>query len=578
MLKDNRTKSTKTRAGNIPARRSGAAPDGGVGGAVPTGGGQAAAPAVIDKGEEALAQRAVDKIKEIAGGLTGRIRGNEEAIERIEGLLTELRQYSGNPSGSPQSATIDEKLDRQLATQTRLLEDTVAELRTKLDSRMDGIESRLVDMRSTSAPANTNTRTLAEHIHANEELAQRMRSEDFDTRALARNPIKIRGINLLAHPKSFYTRADPVMGLAELGPYGTTLQGMQLMQLLTERSDVISMVPRIGLAGRETWSFPRKTRDSHLAYVTTTITAAVAPTDTSITVDDTRGFINDSVIRVHHASGTFSFYIAVADGTTLNLLDGPGGSPAQAGFTATPSSELVTSENFGSTAESGTKPVTIFKVERPSRTVKNFALACIVTRQRLTNVASLQREIEQELIVGARRNFSFHFLYGDGTGNQAHGLSEDADAQTYLWSAGQSGDFRVDAVLRAANEIHSDDTVWLTVNKRDWTTMIAEKASDGHYAIPSAMGPVIVTNLPNVKAVGEFPVIRDAAVRIGDFFLWEPNATAEWGDKEDSAVIVGFIDDQLLTNETTVLYESSWEVAVRDVGAYVIGNWDSQPA
>jgi hypothetical protein len=519
-----------------------------------------AAPAVIDKTQEALIANALKKLKDVNDLGVDRIRSAEELIAKLDEKIESVRAEAGNP-GQIRS------LEAQIAGQAKALEAQLQAARDELQERMDGLEAA-----PTRTAAAASTKGIAERMFDDPDFRAAAENKDFDWRHAR---MTIRGLNVLADR----VRADPVMGSTELGPYGTTMQGTQLVNLLSEKTDLISLVPRVGLGGRETWDFPRKTKDSHLAYVATTTNLAIGPADTTITVVDTRGFVSDTKIRLSRSAGGFySTYVTVTSATVLTILDGPGGSPTASGITEAGTGLLVTSENFGATAESGTKPVTIYKVARPTRTVKTFANAIITTRQRLSNVPTLQREMEAELVKGARRNFSFHYLYGDGTATQAHGLTEDTDLQTYLWSTGVVGDFRADAVAKASNEIHSDDPIWLVLNKRDWTTLTIEKAaSDGHYAIIGQHGPMLVTDLPGRKALGPHPVLTDGAVRIGDFFLVDTAAAAEWGDKEDGALIVGHIDDQLLKNELTILYEQSWEVAVRDVSAYVQGQWDSAP-
>jgi hypothetical protein len=524
-------------------------------------------PQILDKTEETAVKNALDKLKEIHDIGSDRIRSVEELAERVEAKSEAVSRVADSLSTVSDAVR---SLDAQVAGQAKAMEQRLAQAREEIQERIDGLEA--VRTRGAAAPVNEG---LADRLFADPDFRAAAEDQSFDWRHRA---IRVDGLNILAQPVG-RLRADPVMGSTELSPYGTTMQGTTLLNLLAEKTDLISMVPRIGLGGRETWDFPRRTKDSHLAYVSTTTTVAIASIDTTITVDDTRGFIDDTQVRVSRSAGGFTtFWIEVTSGTVLTILDAPGGSPTASGITEAGTGLLVTSENFGATAESGLKPVTVYKVERPTRTVKTFANAIITTRQRLTNVGTLQREMESELVRGARRNFSFHFLYGDGSASQANGLTNETDLQTYLWSSGVVGDFRADAVAKASNEIHSDDPIWLVLNKRDWTTLTIEKAaSDGHYAIIGQHGPMLVTDLPGQKALGPHPVMTDGAVRIGDFFLIDFAASAEWGDKEDGALIAGHIDQQLLKNELTMLYEQSWEVAVRDVSGYVFGQWDSAP-
>lgn len=549
---------------------------------------------------DAYTRKAVDSIKGAVAPINARVDSLAEAVDRIEAAIDAVKKNAGVDGGelpAAARASIDQQLAAQKAGIAAQLESHKNDLQGLIREEATRLVQERLDAAELAAAKNDTTGNRSELASYGERLASHKGIQEFvaqfkgtndgtwSSLKMGRAHVRIDGedLSILKHSRAALLglKADAVMGFAELGPLGIPFHRMTLAELLREKTDIMSMVPRVGVSGADSYDYPRETEESRLGYVATAVAVQTLATDTTLTVDDTRGFTDDTVIRVHGSAGLVSHYITVASPTVLNLFVAPGGAPAQIGIVALVG-ETVTSENYGATAESttstkGKKPVGIYKVERPSVNLKKFATAMILTRNRLENQSTLQRDVNTMLVDRARRNGSFHFLYGDDTDpKQTGGFASDPDVQTYLWSTGAAGDFQADAILRSANQIHTQDTVWAVMNKRDWTTILTRKASDGHYAM-TRQGPVLLTDLPASKAIGSFPVLLDGAVRVGDFFMINWERASEWADREDAAMIMGFIDQQLLDNEITMLYEHGYAHAILTPTAYVFGQWDSQP-
>lgn len=439
--------------------------------------------------------------------------------------------------------------------------------------RLDGIEAAQERLALAAGDAGqTEVKSLAERIHGSEQFAAYR-----EAKASGRpHDMRLVGPEYSIHSRE--RKAAVTLGAAELGPLLVPFHRTSVVEPLVESSGFASLIPRIPVGGRDTYDFRRETDASSLGYVTTTIGAAVAPTDTSVTVGDTNGFVEDTVVRFFVGGSVFTHYVSIADATTLDLLDAPGGSPAQAGFTSVSGGERVTSENYGVTAENAEKPFGWLEFETVTVTLKTIATVLGLTQQRMDSLAQFDRFVEGKLVMRHNRNLSYQLLYGDDGANELAGLASETGVMTYAWSTGVTGDTRADAVLRAMDEIHDDNQLIVTMNKRDWTRIMLEKSSsDGHY-INTNRGPVLLVDSPGRRFLGPILVNLDGACREGDFFLVDHSQASEWPDAEASGFAMGFINDDFIYNRLKVRYEDKLNQAILATSAYVHGSWDAPPA
>jgi hypothetical protein len=180
-----------------------------------------------------------------------------------------------------------------------------------------------------------------------------------------------------------------------------------------------------------------------------------------------------------------------------------------------------------------------------------------------------------------RRNLAWHLLYGDATAAgapQLAGFASESGVQTYLWSAGEVGDTRADACLRAANLVVGEN-ITLVMNKRDLLRIrLAKSATDGHYLITPNFGKVTFERVGGNWYLDGYMIIVSDAVIDGDFFAIDFARASELPDQGTASLEFGLVNDQFIRNEITVRYEATLAHAILSTQAYVYATWDSAPS
>ncbi len=376
---------------------------------------------------------------------------------------------------------------------------------------------------------------------------------------------------------------DAILGAAELGALIRPLERAEIVQTPLERSDFLAFVPRISAAGLAAYEYVVEKNASKRGYIRTELNGSHVSAATTLTVVATAHFITSAPGRIELDLGIKTTFLRVASSTTFTMHptakdanDNTNGETLGGDAAA---GKIVVSDHYTTTAEEGTKPEGTVLFERRTDNFKTMASVIPVTQQQLDSAARVQALIDRRLRTGWRRSVNWNLLYGDPgvDSEQLQGFESFLDAQSLLWSTGESADTRADAVMRAWNLIDSEGTPTLHLNKRDWTKLVTEKASDGHY-VHTKMGPMMVSQVGGQMMLGMFPVNSEFAVRLGDFFLIDHANASEWPDKEDGKLQVGTINDDFIKNIARIRYEQSLAHSILLTEAFVNAQWDSQPA
>lgn len=524
------------------------------------------APELRDDTPGARIERGLSKVREIFEAHDAKLKTNGGDIEGIKQQLTELREeLSSLGAGAPnkvKSGEVKSMIDAQLAAQFKALSEDV-------QRRIDSIEIKA--QQAPSIIAEPSASDIASIVLGSDDVMAQLREMKTQRRAGYTKSVRIPSV---VGPRSI----KDILGSSQLEALTPRARRVATVAQLTEATDIASLIPRVGLGGKERYEYARQKEEGRLGAVATTLADVTATGDADMDVVDANGIIDGSLVRVFQGATIKEFFVSVS-GDTLTLFSDPEltsattfGAPASAG------GERVTTEDYGATAEEAIKPQGWDEYEEIELALKTLAQVLTVTQQRLDAVPSFQSFVERELVMRARRNLSRHLLYGDGTTAQLDGLASESGAQTYLWSTGQTDDTRADAVFRAADQIHVDDGQELTVamKKDDWTKLLTLKGSDGHY-IHTNRGPVAFSDMPGARFIGTHRVVRDGKVREGDFFLAAWDLASEWPDSETDSIMLGFINDDFLKNIIRVRQEMKVGHAILRTSAYVVGDWDSQP-
>ncbi len=287
------------------------------------------------------------------------------------------------------------------------------------------------------------------------------------------------------------------------------------------------------------------------------------------------GFVEGTYVRFWNASGDLLKRVQIVSiNTTTNVVTF---ATDALDFDAT-AGWRITGENFGAIAESATKPFGWAEVQMATAALKTIPTMLGVTEQLISSVPGLNAWIEGKLRMRAVRNLSWHLLKGDGTqADQLAGFDNESGAQSYAWSGGETGDNRLDAVIRAMAMIPWTGDLAVVLNKLDLIKMLIVKGSDGHYINSNMLGSLSVISVGNRLFLGPFEMILDDAVVEGDFYALNLSEASELVDAQTNTLTYGYINDQFARNQITARYEERLLHEIQTVRAFVLGEWDSAP-
>ncbi len=227
--------------------------------------------------------------------------------------------------------------------------------------------------------------------------------------------------------------------------------------------------------------------------------------------------------------------------------------------------DLVCGEEFAATIESGFKPAGLLKADIKSVDFQTLATYLIMTRQRLrrTNLFDLAAWAARKLPERLREALEYHILYGSGTAPMLYGFLNSAslstwDVSTDTWSTSlEDGGNRADLILWAAANIPGDRQKIAVLNKLDWWKITNAKNLNNDYVHGAGEGPAII-DTPGLKAVGGVRVIVTSKIVETYGMVFDPEQASSFVRAPDAEMVVGYVNDQLIQNQQTMLYEQSF--------------------
>lgn len=503
--------------------------------------------------------------------------------------MNKMLDPDGQKTGGPKDLiadgfkTLSDKIaqnaEEQKAAQSEALEaiksetaESIEGLKNEFGEKAKEINDRIDNLEVAKVPAKPEeeTKTLGQIIHASDVYKTRWNTKNVG--ALVGSPgVKVPSLTSREGAKT------TILGSAELSPLVIPKYRPGVFEDAHEEFGLVDLIARIPAPATESVIVRKETRASHYGYVHTQSTNAVGgvatPTN-EIVVDSTDGFVGGTYCRIWTtATGMERELIVSVDVGNSKLVFGTD----EIDFDIA-EGDSITSEVYGATAESATKPYAYAEFETVNETMKTLAILMGITKQRLNSAPMFDAWARRVLVERAKRVLSWHLMYGDdANAGELAGFASESGVQTYAWSGGAVGDTRADAVLKAALLIAGDPTCTLVLNKRDWTNIYLEKATDGHY-INTKTGPtMILDGGPGRRYLGSYPVIIDDAIIDGDFLLLDPRRASELYDQQSSEILVGYVDDQFARNELTLRYDETLLHAIMSVYSYVHGEFDGAP-
>ena len=225
-------------------------------------------------------------------------------------------------------------------------------------------------------------------------------------------------------------------------------------------------------------------------------------------------------------------------------------------------------------AEGEEKGESAITFENKSNTIKTIAHWIPVTKQILADAPGLQAYIDSKLIYGLYLKEDDELLYGTGEDGDIHGITTDADVQTYSWSDGTAGDTKLDAIRRAMTKAYLAyyPVDGIVLHPSDWEDIELLKSSDGMYVW-------VNVNVGGQERLWRTPVVVSAALTEGTFLTGSFGLGATLWDRQEVTISVsGSHSDFFIKNKLAILCEERVELTVERPESFVIGTFDSAPA
>lgn len=219
-------------------------------------------------------------------------------------------------------------------------------------------------------------------------------------------------------------------------------------------------------------------------------------------------------------------------------------------------------------ANSAQKPEAAMEIDAVTEAVRTIAVHMPVEEQQLSDWPALSGIINGELLYDVDKHVEELVMYGDGVGENFSGIIPDP---AVLAARAEGGDTLIDISRRAVTDVRRAgyEPNAILADPLDWEDIVLEKGSDNRYVW------VVVTE-GATQRLWSVPVIETVAMEdfagvttearnllVGDF----TRGATLW-DRERSSISVGWINDQFIRNQRTILAELRAAFGVRRPGAF----------
>jgi len=219
-------------------------------------------------------------------------------------------------------------------------------------------------------------------------------------------------------------------------------------------------------------------------------------------------------------------------------------------------------------ANSAQKPQATLAMDSVTEAVRTIAVWMPVENQQLADLAQLAGLINVELLYDVDKHIEELITYGDGLGENFAGILPDT---AVLACRTEGGDTLIDIIRRGITDVRRAgyEPNGILADPLDWEEIVLLKGSDNRYLW------VIVTE-GAVQRLWSVPVIETVAMQnyegveteqrhllVGDFL----RGATLW-DREDASISVGWINDQFIRNQRTILAEYRGAFGVKRPGAF----------
>jgi len=215
------------------------------------------------------------------------------------------------------------------------------------------------------------------------------------------------------------------------------------------------------------------------------------------------------------------------------------------------------------TGTDGRKTESTLAFNNVTAPVRTAATWLPVTNRMLADAPAIRGLINSQLLMGLDQAVSAQVITGDGTGENLTGVLNTGGIQTF----GRGAFNAVDAIFHARTLCRTGSKLAPTgvlMAPGDYETMrlLREGVATGQYL----MGPPNTLGVPTVWGI---PIAEDENVPTGTVIVANWSQGSALFDREQSAIRVGLINDQLIRNQQTILAEARLAFAVFRPQAFV---------
>ena len=231
-------------------------------------------------------------------------------------------------------------------------------------------------------------------------------------------------------------------------------------------------------------------------------------------------------------------------------------------------------ERSGSPAVFAAKPqssMTVVGVQAPVRTIAHYEVA---HRNVLDDEPTLRGIIDNELLYGLRLVEDDQILNGDGTGSNLTGIRETSGIQTLAWSAGATGDTRIDAIRRGITKalLAYYEPTGMIVHPNDMEDLELTKDGESRHLMVMSVSMGAEARLWRLPMVAT-PAITEGYALVGAFGI---GATL-YDRMEGTIRVAEQHSDFFVRNAVAILAEERLALAVKRPESFVEVEFDGAP-
>lgn len=308
-------------------------------------------------------------------------------------------------------------------------------------------------------------------------------------------------------------------------------------------------------------------------HLVTKLAADVGGTDTQVTLANAAGVKQGSTLYFDEAQTKLGVVSSASD--AVDTETGIVKLTAQTGFTAT-TGDRVHAYDFTFTPEATVFPKAKLSYKLKTVTAKTLGSWVPVTRQILEDAPVLQGFINVDLMRLVELAEELQILYGTGQNQDLTGLWTNANALTYSWSAGTSGDTKIDAIRRAMTLVGLAFFMPTAVmlHPTDLEEIETEKDENGRY-----INVQIQVSDSGIPRLWRLDVVETSALTAGQALLGDWMMAAKIVDRRGMTLrIADQHADLAAADMLAIIGSKRVALAIQRPNAYVKIAFDSAPA